>query len=184
MTRDGQKPVMLSAFVSQEFGFGMKHSLEDLKEVDECRQGKHCSDRSAAMENKRGALEKRKLTSSCFVVEFEHGVNDKGHWSCGHMVLQMEDCANVVAALCPEHDCVFLFDHTCGHDKRPDGLCSNSVQKEHEGKQPKMRDTRVQVGTIQRMHFVSGNVGLCWLTAEERESNRKDCPTRKKTKQL
>jgi hypothetical protein len=112
--------------------------------------------------------------------------------------LQMEDCADVLTVLHPEHDCIFLFDHSCSHDrKRPDGLCSNSVRKERGGKQPKMRETRVesnkrlgpfqrklivQVGTTQRMCFVSSNVNPCWLTAEERESNRTDRPTGKKTK--
>jgi hypothetical protein len=201
---DGQNPiipkdeglgVMLSAFVSWEFGFQMKLSAEDLRQVDEHRQSKHHSDRLAATE-KRGTSQKQPLRSSPFLVEFEHIVNAEGHWTCDHMVLQMEDCANVVTVLCPEHDCVFLFDHSCGHDrKRPDGLCSNSMQKEDGGKQPKMRETKIesneclgpfrhelaaQVGTIQRTHFVSGDIGRHWLTTEERESNRTDWRTGKK----
>ena len=47
------------------------------------------------------------------------------------MVLQMKDCANVLNDLHLKYDFfIFLFDHSCGHDrKRPDGLCSNSVQR-------------------------------------------------------
>jgi hypothetical protein len=207
-TRDGQRPlipkdeglgVMLSAFVSREFGFGMKLSVEDLRQVNEYREGKHYSDRLAATE-KRGTSQKKPLKSSPFVVEFEYGINTEGYWTYDHMVLQMEDCADVVTVLYPEYDYIFLFDHSCGHDrKRPDGLCSNSVRKEYGGKQPKMRETKiesneylgpfrheltVQVGTIQRMHFVASDIGPYWLTTEERELNRTDRPTGKKIKRF
>ena len=62
-TPDGQKPVipkdegpmgvMLSVFVSREFGFRMKLSDKDLVQVNKYRQGKHYRDRLAASE-KRG----------------------------------------------------------------------------------------------------------------------------------
>jgi hypothetical protein len=205
-TPDGQKPiipkdeglgVMLSAFVSREFGFGMKLTVEDLRQVNEYREGKHYSDRLAALE-KRGMSDKKPLASSPFVVEFEYGINTEGYWTYDHMVLQMEDCADVLNVLHPEYDYIFLFDHSCGHDrKRPDGLCSNSVRKEYGGKQPKMRDTTIeceddlgpyrheltlQVGETQNMTFVASDVGPCWLKAEERESNRADRLTWKKIK--
>ena len=114
------------------------------------------------------------------MVEFEYGVNTEGYWTYGHMVLQMEDCADVLNVLHPEYDFVFLFDHSCGHDrKQPDGLCCNSVQQEWGGKQPKMRETEIEtndylgpfqheltvpVGSLQQMHFVSTDVGPYWLS--------------------
>ena len=122
---------MLSAFISQELGFGMTLSLKDLRQVNEYRQGKHYSDQLAA-NKKRGTLQKQPLQSSPFVVEFEYGINTDYH----HMVLQMEDCTDVVTTvLHPEHDYIFLFDHCCGHNrKRWGGLYYNSVQKEYGGR--------------------------------------------------
>jgi hypothetical protein len=136
---------MMSAFVSREFGFGMVLSAEDLQKVNEHRQGKDCSDGLAAMD-KRGAAAKQPLGSSPFVVQFECGINAEGCWTHEHMVLQFEDCVDVVKVLHPECDCIFLFDHSCGHDrKRPDGLCANSIRKGFGGKQPMMRDTKTEI---------------------------------------
>jgi hypothetical protein len=39
------------------------------------------------------------------------------------MVLQMEDCLDVMRVLYPEYKVLLLFDHSCGHDwQREDGL--------------------------------------------------------------
>jgi len=39
------------------------------------------------------------------------------------MVLQLEDCVDALKTMYPKFDFLFLFDHSCGHDKqRPDGL--------------------------------------------------------------
>ncbi len=56
---------MISAFVSREFGFGMKLSDEELEMVNAYRLGKNYSDRAAALE-KRGTIEKKRLASSPF----------------------------------------------------------------------------------------------------------------------
>lgn len=108
------------------------------------------------------------------------------------MVLEFDDCANVVKVLHPEYDCIFLFDHGCGNDrKRLDRLCSIFVQKKYGGKEPKMRETKielnkylglfthkisvVQVGSIQRMHFVSSDAGLyCCLVDSQGERIEQD----------
>jgi hypothetical protein len=67
-TPDGQKPVipkdeglgvMLSAFVSREFGFGMKLTVEDLRQVNEYRQGKHICCRIRIRYKYRGVLDLR-----------------------------------------------------------------------------------------------------------------------------
>jgi hypothetical protein len=84
---DGTKPVipkdeglgvMISAFVSREFGFGMVLSAEDLQKVNEYRQGKDYSDGLAAMD-KRGTAAKQPLGSSPFVVQFEYGIIRRRH---------------------------------------------------------------------------------------------------------
>jgi len=39
------------------------------------------------------------------------------------MVLQLEDCVDVLKYLYPQYDFLLLFDHSCSHDKqREDGL--------------------------------------------------------------
>jgi hypothetical protein len=86
--------------------------------------------------NKRGTVKEQPLQSSPFVVEFEYGANAEGYWTYDHMVLQFEDCVDVVKVLYPEYDYMFLFYHSCGHDrKRPDGLCVNSMRKGFGGKE-------------------------------------------------
>ena len=49
---------------------------------------------------------------------------------------------------------------------------------------PFRHELTVQVGTIQRMHFVSSDTGPYWLTPEERELNRTDQLTGKKIKRF
>jgi hypothetical protein len=86
---DGQRPVipkdeglgaMTLAFVSREFGFGMKVSDEELQMVNACRVGKNCSNKAAALE-RRGTIEKKQLENSPFVAKFDNGVNADGCWT-------------------------------------------------------------------------------------------------------
>jgi hypothetical protein len=205
---DGQKPVipkdeglgvMISAFVSREFGFGMTLTDEDLEKVNEYREGKEYSDVSAALD-KRGTSAEQPLPSSPFVVEFEYGVTGQGYWTYDHMVLQFEDCVDVVNVLYDQYEYIFLFDHSCGHDrKRPDGLCVNSIRKGFGGKQTKMRETQIKlddylgtyrheficpVGSFQQMSFKEGHAGPFWMSATEKEYYRKDRPTGKTIKRF
>ena len=84
--------------------------------VNEIWRGRKYCDVNAA-KNVRGTEEKQPLTNSPFVREFEYGANNEGYWSYEHMVLQMEDCIDVMHALYPDYDVLFLFDHSCGHDR-------------------------------------------------------------------
>jgi hypothetical protein len=46
------------------------------------------------------------------------------------MVLQMEDCIDVLKVLYPSYDVLLLFDHSCGHDRqRDDGLNVENMSK-------------------------------------------------------
>ncbi len=61
------------------------------------------------------------------------------------MVLKLEDCIDCVTMLHPEFDYLFLFDHSCGHDRqREDGLNAGKMLKGYGGKQPKMRATEIK----------------------------------------
>ncbi len=203
---DGQKPiipkdeglgVMVSGIVSREFGFGLKVSHEDLQKVNKYRANKSYSDVLAAME-KRGTATKQPLETSPFIVEFEYGANAEGYWTYDHMVLQFEDFVDVFMALYPENEYMFLFDHSCGHDrKRPDGLCVNSMRKGFGGKQSVMRESKIEsteylgqfggllsVGASQTMNFVPSDAGPYWMTEAEKHSNRKDRQSGKKIKRF
>ena len=51
------------------------------------------------------------------------------------MSMQFEDCINCIAFLYPEYDKIFLFDNSCGNDrKRLDGLNLNELSKGYGGK--------------------------------------------------
>ena len=105
---DGSKPlipkdegygVMLSAFTSRELGFGFDVPKETLAGVNKNRKGNKYSDETAA-KIVYGKAEKHDLESSPFVIEFEYGQNKEGYWNYDHMVLQIEDCANVLQYMC------------------------------------------------------------------------------------
>jgi len=52
------------------------------------------------------------------------------------MVEQLEDSINEVTYLYPQHDFMFLFDHSSGHDQQQeDGLNIEYMAKSYGGKQ-------------------------------------------------
>ena len=200
---DGQKAVipkdeghgvMISAMTSREFGFGMVLSEEDLLKINTARENKKYSDEEAAVAV-RGHSTKNALTSSPFVIEFEYGKEGEGYWDYNHMVLQLEDCADVVQILHPTYDYIFLFDHSCGHDKqRPDGLSVNRMTKSFGGAQPAMRnylllsdeylgsyehDKKLRAGEEQEFVYKGGDDGPFWMSIAEREERRHDKTTDK-----
>ena len=84
---------------------------------------------------------------------------------------------------------MFLFDHSYGHDKkRSDGLIVENMKKYFGGKQPKMRETKIEStygylgrfpsklreGDIQSMVFQEGDEGPFWMSPQERESRKFD----------
>jgi hypothetical protein len=74
----------------------------------------------------RGAEQKQ-----AFIKEFEYGSSNEGYWNYDHMVLQMEDCINLMTILYPSYDYLFLFDHSCGYDmeREDDPKCGEHVKK-------------------------------------------------------
>jgi hypothetical protein len=76
---------------------------------------------------------------SPFIVHFEYGVNLEGYWLYDHMVLKME-IFDVMKLLYPQYDVLFLFDHSCGHDRQcEDGLNFENMSKSYHGKQSILR---------------------------------------------
>ena len=96
--KDDGLGVLFSAFVSREFGYGMELTSEQLQRVNAKRLGQKYKDETAAKKKQGNAL-KQPLTISPFVLEFEYGASAEGYWSYDSMVLQLEDCANVVKTL-------------------------------------------------------------------------------------
>jgi hypothetical protein len=115
------------------------------------------------------------------------------------MVPQLEDCMDSLKVLAPQFDYLFLFDHSCGHDKqREDGLNVENLSKLFWGKQAHLHDSLIKdndgylgpfpktlwPGDIQSMGFQHDDPGPFWLPAEERLQQRNDkIQPGKKTKQ-
>jgi hypothetical protein len=186
--KDEGAGIMISAFQSREFGFGLHMSEQELALVNEYRRDKKYQDEEAA-KAKRGDAKKKPLTKSPFILEFEYGASGEGYWVYEHMVLQLEDCTDCLKVLYPEHEFLFLLDHSCGHDRqRDDGLNVENMNKSYGGNKPKMRETTIQCekgylgpyrrqlqpGDVQRMVFTQADVGPFWMSDEEREKRRHD----------
>jgi hypothetical protein len=135
---------MISALQSRKFGFDLKISEEQLKEVNKYRESKHYIDEEAA-KSKQGSASKVALTRSPFVVEFNYGAQEKGYWNYGHVVLQLENGVDCIKVLLPEYDYLLLFDHSHGHNRqRKDGLNVESMLKSYNGKQAILCDTLIK----------------------------------------
>ena len=102
--------IMLSAFQSREFGYGLPISDADLAKINAEKRGKDkfYSDLSAA-QSRNGKHWKPKLTHSPFVYELEYGENKEGYWNYENMVLQLEDCIDCLKCLYPDHEYLFYL---------------------------------------------------------------------------
>ncbi len=86
---------------------------------------------------------KKEATHCPFTVKFEYAMSNEGSWNYERMVLQLEDCVDVVKLLLPQYDCLFLFKHSSGCDKqRIAGLNTENMLKVYGGKQSKLRDAK------------------------------------------
>ena len=107
------------------------------------------------------------------------------------MVLQLEDCIDVIKVLYRQFDCVFLFDHLNGHDRmKPDGLSTKKVRNNFGGTQPKMRDSKLtslenfglcidllnqlKLNDVQSMVFKSDDYGPFYMKPEEAKARKYD----------
>jgi hypothetical protein len=126
---------------------------------------------------------KADLESSPFVQLFEYGANKNGYWNYQWMVLQLEDCIDVLQALYPQFDYLFMFDHSCGHDKkRPNGLNAPNLRKGFGGSQPKMRDTYMEsddhLGTVGMKKIeVGGTQCLVFQSTDQDPAKKGKLPT-------
>ena len=142
ITAEGQRPLcpktegenyMVSAFTCREFGFALELTEEELKMVNRYRSGQHYDCKQAAREvDKNGRTEKQDLTSTPFIRFFESGFKYDGYWNNRHMVIQFEDCMDVLKAIprFKKFRHKFLFDSSTGHTaRREDGLRTEKMTK-------------------------------------------------------
>jgi hypothetical protein len=196
--KDEGSGVMVSAFVSRDFGFGMKFTIDQLSAINNKRKDECYMDSQSAI-LKRGKAEKEPLSDSPFVRYLLYGANLEGYWSYEDMILQLEDIVDCLKTIYPQFDYYFLFDHSNGHDrKRPDGLCVNKVSKYYGGSQPIMRESVViesdigpyegpgilRAGDVHVKVFKEEDSGPINLTNRMREERRYDKVVGKKEVQL
>jgi transposase len=192
LPKDEGMGVMISAFQSRELGFGFwKLSADELAQVNHSQSRKEYLDKEAAIRVRKHPR-KEPLMEHNFVQYFEYGKENEGYWTYDYMVLQLEDCVDVLkVAFGDRYDFLFLFDHSCGHDrKRDDALCATDMSKEFGGKQSKLRSTRLtkkclgtyahdkklKVDDVQLMIGGATGDGPFWLNPTERELQRFDKP--------
>ena len=141
---------------------------------------------------------KMPLSVDPFIKYFEYGnsINKSGYWTYEHMVCQLEDVLDVLHVLFnDDFDFLFLFDHSCGHDRsRPNGLNVTNMNISYGGKQNSLHDSEIknhdgflgeyhypdhdcpqlQIGDIQSFNFQSTDKGPFWMSAQEREITKYD----------
>ena len=168
--------IMISSFVSRDYGYVFNLTKDEFDLVNSQQHGRQYKD-VGTTNLKRGNTTKKDLEISPFSRKIDYGCNKEGYWSYEDMVLQLEDCVDVLKALNGDKfDYCFLFDHSNGHDRlRPDGLNINKISKYYGGKQPNMRDREnmnlnylgpfqhdkvLKVGDVQVMTWTDGRKGL------------------------
>ena len=82
--------VMVSAFQSREFGWGMEITNQQMVRINQRRFQQDYFDKVAA-NDVHGGKKKAALTTSPVIRLFEFGGRN-GYWTGNHMILQTEDC--------------------------------------------------------------------------------------------
>ena len=187
LPKDEGQGTMVSAFCLREFGFGLNLTKEELVRVNVQRSGKKYIDETAARAI-YGRPEKPNLLDSPFVRHLEYGQNNEGYWMYDHMIVQLEDCVDVLKVLYPDFDFLFLFDHSNGHDRQcDDALNANKMNRGFSGAVPAMQNTTIEsddylgpfesklvVGQVQNLVYQPGDEGPFYLSPEERLAMRID----------
>lgn len=123
--------VMLSSFVSRDFGYGCDLTPSQLDTINQFRENKAYLDEDAAV-FVHGNKNKKKLIESPFVRWLHYGQNNDGYWNYHHMIVQLGDIIDCLRVLYRDkYEFVFFFDHSSGHDHLRPGPISTSGQVEY-----------------------------------------------------
>ena len=96
--KDDGHGIMLSSFVSRDFGYGHDLSQQQLDQINSYRNGKKYLDEEAAI-HVCGKNKKVKLTTTPFISQLEYDQNNEGYWNYHHMVIQLEDVVDVLKVI-------------------------------------------------------------------------------------
>ena len=189
--------LMISAFKSRDLGFGHRpFTQEEVVKINQHREGKVYIDSEAAKEV-LGSDQKEdnplKFGNMPFIRYLLIGKCNEGYWSSAHMAVQLENVVDCCVALYGDvFDFLFLFDHSCGHDRKPTGaLDAKSLNVGYGGSQPFQNPSlivRVQgflgqnprlvdPGDIQHFNFREGDAGPYNMTEAQQEERKYDTPT-------
>jgi hypothetical protein len=120
---------------------------------------------------------------------FEYGASNEGYLCYEQMILQLEDCLDVLKTLHPQYDFLFLFDCSCGHDKQqPNGLNAENMSKNYGGQQSVLQSMVIKqqngylgpyrhtltVGATQHFVFQNDDDGPFWISEQERAAKKED----------
>ena len=76
------------------------------------------------------------MGSNNFCQRFDYGASAEGYLTYDQTLLQIEDCVDILKSLHPGIDFIFLFDNSCGNDRRrEDGLNVTKTNNEYGGAQ-------------------------------------------------
>ena len=126
-----RKRLMISAIVSQGFGFGIDIKEEEMNRINEYRKGKRYVDKKSAT-HLFGSANKNNLTSSPFLQYLEYGAAKNGYWKYTNIVMKLEGCIDVLTILYPHFEYEFELDHSSDHSKeRLDGLSTMDMNSDN-----------------------------------------------------
>ena len=144
--KDDGSGIMISGFQLYEFGFGFPNFESNKQNINAYRKNKFYHDKEAAATIKKNH-KKSDLLEDPFVRFFEYGnvEGKEGYWTYEHMVLQLEDCLDVLYSIHKnKYSYLFLFDHSCGHDRMPkDAINVNNMNVAYGGKKEIFHDTNI-----------------------------------------
>ena len=129
ITKDKGYGVMISTFQSIEFG--CSYPLMTYGQLDTVNDYHHSNNQytdTIVASNIPNHTNKQPITpqESPFNKSFKYSTSTEGYCTYECMVLQVEDCRDVLIALHPKFDIIFLFNDYCGQNRGgEDGLNVN-----------------------------------------------------------
>ena len=142
--------LMVSAFVSREFGLGLKVTPDQLggKIKDFRKEQRYCVPRCVELLGMDIEKDKNVLDCDPSIEFFDYGKNNQGYWRSENMAIQTEDVCDCLSVLVPHMMVVFLFDHSSGHSKaQDDGLKASNLNVSYGGRQTHIRNTHKVIET-------------------------------------
>ena len=142
-----------------------------------------------------GSPKKKELDTEPTIRLFEYGNSEskQGYWSYEHMVVQLEDIIDMFhCAYGRKYDYLFMFDHSCGHDRmRENGLHVGNMNVSYGGGQKNLHNSKMidktylgefqypnhqcpqlKVGDTQCFSFTEDDIGPYWMTPQQRNNTR------------